>query len=76
LSREQDALPGLLVQFMFVHLENTYFSPRWWNDLLADNRRPLTALAMNMNPYYEPFTYEERRLVPWEVVDLAVERSA
>jgi hypothetical protein len=76
LSRGQDALPSLLVQFMFVHLENAYFSSSWWNSLGADDRRHLTDLAMNMNPYYEPFTYEQRRLVAWEVLDLAIERVA
>jgi hypothetical protein len=30
---------------------------------------------MIMNPYYEPFTHEQRRLVPWEIVDLTVERA-
>jgi hypothetical protein len=75
LSRGQDAVPGLLVQFLFAHLENTYFSARWWNALGADDRRHLGRLAMIMNPYYEPFTYEQRRLVPWEIVDLTVERA-
>jgi hypothetical protein len=75
LARGEAALPGLIVQFMFAHLENTYFSSRWWASLSADDQRHLTGLAMVMNPYYEPFAYENRGLVPWQLEHVELDRG-
>jgi len=70
LERGGGALPGLLVQFMFAHLENTYFSDQWWRALSQGDQQHLTHLAILADPYYEEFSYECMSLVPWEVVSV------
>ena len=74
LARDLRFLPGLLVQFMFFHLENTYFSASWWDSLPAFRRSHLTELAMTTSPYYSQFSYKDYDLVPW--TNLTVSRDA
>ena len=77
-------LPSILVQFMFAHVENTYFSHRWWMSLAEAERNHLRDLALIHNPYYEHFEYVDAQLVPWSVLgadfgnlpNLAIEPTA
>ena len=71
-----DALPGLLVQFMFAYVENTFFSPIWWRSLAEEDRSHVGALARMPNAYYTGFSYVPRQLVPWQVSDAHIEEAA
>lgn len=75
-GRELAVLPSMLVQFMFAHLENTYFSAKWWDSLAPEARRHLTQLALVQNPYYETFAYEPLKLVPWEITGFDSDTAA
>jgi SEC-C motif len=76
LSQERDWLASLIAQFAFAYIENTFFSKAWWDSLSNPNREHLASLAWVANAYYEPFTYStSRRIVPWDVVEVAVSNS-
>jgi hypothetical protein len=60
-------LPGILVQFMFAYLENTYFGAEWWNSLKREQQRIVTALALMPDAYYGQWGYEKGVTVPWDV---------
>jgi hypothetical protein len=70
LKKGIDRLPGLLVQFMFAYVENTFFSPSWWEALSEDDRRHLENLAAIGNPYYTDFQYSIAQFVPWKVTGI------
>lgn len=67
LKRGKDALPGLLVQFMFAYVENTFFSSAWWSSLSNEDRKHLMSLADISNAYYTDIEYSPSRFVPWEI---------
>ena len=33
LASPGDAIPSLVLQVIFLHMENTYFSQKWWESL-------------------------------------------
>lgn len=72
MRRGSASLPGLLVQFMFAYVENTFFSAQWWESLTSDRRHHLERLAHLSNAYYTPFSYIPGPLVPWCVIDGAL----
>jgi hypothetical protein len=39
-----------LPQLIFLYIENTYFSPRWWSQLPARAQRVLTKQAWTIDP--------------------------
>lgn len=63
-------LPTFLVQFMFLFIENTYFSKKWWRNLPTKHKRYLTALAYTPNPHKSPFKYENIDLTNWKNIKL------
>jgi hypothetical protein len=76
LKNETRMLAGLLVQFMFAYVENTYFSVQWWESLSEFARQHLNALAAISNPYYTPFQYLPLKLVPWEITSASIENAS
>lgn len=60
-------LPGIFVQFLFAHVENTYFSAAWWESLSRAAQAHIAHLARMGNPYYEKWTYLRESIVPWRV---------
>ena len=66
LNLSRDFLPQFLCQFFFMHCENTYFSPTWWNGLDRPVKDKLTGMMLNTNPYYSPPIYlDDLVAVPW-----------
>lgn len=63
-------LPTFLIQFMFLFIENTYFSKKWWEKLPSEYKKYLTALAYTPNPHRSPFRYENIDLVNWSNIKL------
>jgi hypothetical protein len=62
-------LAEFLMQFFFVHCENTYFAPSWWEALDGPKQEFLAELMANFNPYYFPPKYQlDRAVAPWLVV--------
>ncbi len=71
LKYDRQVLPSLIVQFMFVHIENTYFSEKWWDGLSQINRSHIENLANISIPYYADFRYLPfAKLVPWNVTNV------
>lgn len=66
----KELLPAILVQFMFAHVENTFFSAAWWSSLSDRQRDYIRALFMLSNPYYEKVVYIPDKLVPWRITML------
>jgi hypothetical protein len=64
-------LPGLLTQFMFAYVENTYFSDSWWKSLSQRERHHLTSLAGITNAYYTKFNYLTSKFTPWAIEGVA-----
>ena len=52
---------------MFAHIENTYFSEKWWASLDQRIQSHIEALALEGNPYYAEWSYISERFMPWEV---------
>jgi hypothetical protein len=68
LAKNEVDLINILPQFLFFYLDNTYFSPSWWNQLSAEDQAYLRGLAKEPNPYYyanKPFA--PHRFVPWHL---------
>ncbi len=65
-----DYIPSAIVQFMFSHVENTYFSDEWWNGLDISDRSRITELASITNPYYTYIDYLHRISVPWSITTI------
>ena len=63
-------LPSILVQFMFAHVENTYFSDAWWSSLSEKQQSHLKELTIMTNPYYHEVEYVEDILVPWKITSI------
>jgi hypothetical protein len=71
LRYDRRVLPSLIVQFMFAHIENTYFSDKWWGTLSQIDRSRIESLANISNPYYTEFRYLPfAKLVPWNVTNV------
>ena len=75
LERGIKALPGLLIQFMFAYVENTFFSNDWWQSLTLTDRQHLLELARISNAYYTDFEYSNSTFVPWEVQTAKIEEA-
>ncbi|HET9137517.1 MAG TPA: hypothetical protein VFO76_12855 [Candidatus Kapabacteria bacterium] len=70
LARPVDELPSYIVQVIFAHLENTFFSSSWWNSLNDDDRQHLEGLASITNPYFAPIEFSPSTFVPWQVTNV------
>jgi len=66
-SISMDRLPGIIVQLMLAHVENSYFSSLWWNSLSTDQKAHVRQLAQMGNPFYTPWTYMDDLPVPWTI---------
>lgn len=69
ISRER--IPGIIIQLMLAHIENSYFSAKWWNSLSAFQKSHVRQLAQMGNPFYTHWTYLENLPVPWEITAIA-----
>ena len=69
-ARPMQALPSIIVQFLFAHVENTFFSSKWWNTLSAQEQAHVRDLALMGNPYYTRWEYSELT-VPWRVTSVS-----
>jgi len=63
-----EAIPQAVVRFMFGWIENTYFSPRWWENLEDTVRYVIAELAMAYPPTPELLRPNDHPLVDWELV--------
>ena len=75
LDVERGRLPGMLVQFMFAYISNTYFSVDWWQALNVEGKAHIRRLAQMGNPYYEQWPYEHVPM-PWKITHVANEWPA
>jgi hypothetical protein len=66
-------VPGILVQFMFAHIENTFFSSSWWSSLSSPQRQHITQLAIMGNPYYTVWRYRDDFVLPWAQLEIVEE---
>lgn len=66
----QDRLGDILVQYMFAHVENTYFSDTWWSTLNKAQQDHIENLFIMTNPYYEQVPYITERLAPWKITSI------
>ena len=73
LSRDNAQIPGLLVQFMLHFVENTYFSPKWWDSRSSHEQVILTKLALDTNQYYSNLKYISSNLVPWKITNISID---
>ena len=70
LSKGKDHIPGLLLQFMFAYVENSYFSNKWWQSLTMREQKHLSNIATIPNAYYSEFSYFSNQFVPWKVTNV------
>lgn len=63
-------MPSIIVQFMLAHIENSYFSNKWWASLLDGEKDHVRNLARMGDPYYTPWKYEELGL-PWRITHVS-----
>lgn len=75
-ERNRRDLPGAVVQFIFAHVENTYFSAVWWESLSRSVQIHVARLARMGNPYYERWTYLHEPIVPWRVKNVTASLTA
>ena len=69
-SVSTNLIPGVVVQLLLAHVENSYFSATWWNSLTVDQKCHVRQLAQMGNPFYTPWTYIDNLPVPWRVTDI------
>lgn len=71
LVRDRESILTLLVQFIFRHVHNVYFSRTWWDALRPAQKvfvRGLASLS-GQEAYYAPLDYRRHSsLVPWALV--------
>ena len=67
LRQGRAALPSIVVQLLFLFLENTYFSAEWWKALSAADRMLLRRLAAEIDA--SPAVIDQRRqgLIGWQI---------
>ena len=66
---DDQKLTEYLIQFFFAYCENTYFSIAWWSSLSDLQKKHITQLMMNTNPYYYFPKYNyDLSLSPWSVI--------
>lgn len=61
------ALPGVLAQFMFAHVSNTFFSVSWWQALNEVQQAWVQELAGMFEHYAKGISYKTESLVNWDV---------
>jgi hypothetical protein len=62
-----DRLVQVLPQFVFAHLENTYFSGEWWDNLTVHQKTVIARHAANPNAYDNRPVYAEIDLLAWRM---------
>jgi hypothetical protein len=67
-----EQLGDALARFMLAHVENTFFSPRWWNSLTEPQKKEVLRLSALIQPDDEKRILGEPKLVDWEVVNVAL----
>jgi hypothetical protein len=66
----RERLPGMLAQFMFAYVENTFFAADWWMSLSESVQEHLGTLARMGNPYYDNWQYIPNVVVPWSITNV------
>ncbi len=66
LAISQPLLSTYIVQFVFAHIENVYFSSSWWGALDSVSQLHLRRLAGIASPYYSQPIYVENEFVAWK----------
>jgi hypothetical protein len=69
-SQRLGRLPGLIVQYIFAHIENVFFSEGWWYLLTEDERARVADLVRLVDPWQTPPSYGPLG-VPWEITSVA-----
>ncbi len=66
-------MPDAIVSFIFVNLENIYFSQDWWNSLPSSTQDELldkfSDISGHVAPFYE-LSHEGSRYVDWKVTNI------
>jgi len=70
LAAGEEALPTILVEFVFAYVENTYFSEDWWTSLPQSQRDRLETLAGVSSQYGRPLEYSRMSYVDWKILDI------
>jgi hypothetical protein len=66
----QDTVVHFIVQYIFKHLENTFFSSDWWNNMSPEIQKHMTSLATISNPYYSRTEFFQNIEIPWQVIEI------
>lgn len=66
LAASGERLPGLLIEFMFGYVENSYFSEQWWRSLTVKQQARIRALTGTL-AYVNPIAYSDEKWVDWKV---------
>jgi hypothetical protein len=75
-SYSADRLANIVVQLMFGHVENTFFSSDWWMNLGDAEQKEVIRLAKILDPEDEPSIVSGANLVPWKLLDVSVFRPS
>ena len=70
LQSDQRRVPGRLVQFMFAHVENTFFSTAWWEGISEGEKAIVERHVNNTNPFASPVRYASGAFVDWEITKI------
>lgn len=65
LQKGSDNIPPHILQYVFAHIENVYFSAQWWESLLPEEKETIRTLAIASNSYFFPPAYSGSPTVPW-----------
>lgn len=68
--RPEAAIPSIIAQFIFAHLENTYFSKQWWDGLTDYQQKHMRYLMGITNPYYDDVDYIPEQVVNWQITQI------
>lgn len=65
--KPETAIPNIIAQFIFAHIENTFFSKKWWEGLTDHQREYMRYLMGISNPYYQRIAYISEQVVNWRI---------
>lgn len=71
ITENREIIPSLLVEFIFIYVENTYFSDAWWNQLSDSQKERIKYLVNISRPYDGGWDgYSRRPLVNWNITSI------
>ena len=65
-----NTLSHFVIQYVFMHLENTFFSIDWWQGLPPEIQKHMSSLAAISNPYYSREKFIKDVSIPWQITDI------